>query len=180
MIKELQMLSRFARLFLMSTSIAPIGFTYGWVAAVEGEYQTAAIFVGVCIFLVFATLLFIRYAASKLASEKFKPTSIETADSENIAFMLLYLLPLFENGFTNLNWEMTIPAVLIFSAVIWTGYGYHFNPLLGLLGWHFYKVGTEEGVTYILISKKEIRAAHQELEVGQLTEFIVLDKGEDD
>lgn len=172
------MLSRLARLFLMFTSIAPIGFTYAWVAAAEKEYLTAIVIVGGCGVLVWAAVRFIKYAAKKLSSEKFKPTSIEAADSENIAFMLLYLLPLFENGFSGLNWTMTVPALLIFSAVIWTGYGYHFNPLLGLLGWHFYKVGTNEGVTYLLLSKKEIRAAYQEIYVGQLTEFIVLDKGE--
>jgi hypothetical protein len=174
------MLSGIARLFLMVSSIAPIGLTYAWVAGAEEEYQTAGIIIGTCSVLVIGTVLFIRHAKKTLASVEFTPTSIEVADSENIAFMLLYLLPLFENGFNGLNWTMTIPAILIFSLVIWTGYGYHFNPLLGLLGWHFYKVGTYEGVTYVLISRKELRAAHQIMEVGQLTEFIVLDKGEDD
>ena len=170
------MLSRLARLFLMFTSIAPIGFTYAWSAGAEGKYLAAGIVVSIVMILLVCTVVFIRYASKQLSSERFKPISIETADSENIAFMLLYLLPLFENGFTDLNWIMTVPAMLIFSAVIWTGYGYHFNPLLGLLGWHFYKVGTDEGVTYILISRKEIRAAHREMNVCQLTEFIVLDK----
>jgi len=171
------MLSRPARLLLMFTSIAPVGFTYAWAATAEGKYQAAGIVAGACVLCVIFTACFIRYASKNLASLKFKPTSIEAADSENIAFMLLYLLPLFENGFTNLAWEMTVPAVLIFAVVIWTGYGYHFNPLLGLLGWHFYKVGTDEGVTYILISRKELRTAHKDMNVGQLTEFIVLDKG---
>lgn len=174
------MISSFARLFLMVTSIAPIGFTYACVAFYEEEYWTTAGILAVCAILLFCTVRFIKWARKNLSSESFKPTSIETADSENIAFMLLYLLPLFENGFNGLNWPMTIPAVIIFSAVIWTGYGYHFNPLLGLLGWHFYKVGTEEGVTYILLSKKEIRSAFKTMQVGQLTEFILIDMGETD
>ena len=65
--------------------------------------------------------------------------------------------------------------MIVFVLVVSTGYGYHFNPLLGLLGWHFYKVGTEEGVTYVLITKKELRSAKQCLTVGQLTEYIVID-----
>lgn len=172
------MLSRPARFFLMVSAIAPIGFTYAFVATVDKKFIPATIVAITCVLLVLATLIFIRYARNRLSSEKFTPTSIETADSENIAFMLLYLLPLFENGFGQLNWVMTLPAIIIFGAVIWTGYGYHFNPLLGLMGWHFYKVGTAEGVTYILITKKELRSANQELEVGQLTEFIIIDKGE--
>jgi len=170
------MLSRSARFFLMISAIAPIGFTYSFVAIIEGKYLTAEIVLGACIIVTLLTLRFISYATKTLASQVFTPTSIETADSENIAFMLLYLIPLFENGINSFNWSMTIPAIFVFSAVIWTGYGYHFNPLLGFLGWHFYKVGTKEGVTYILISKKEIRAAHKIIQVAQLTEFIVLDK----
>jgi hypothetical protein len=45
------------------------------------------------------------------------------------------------------------------------------------MGWHFYKVGTKEGVTYVLITKKHLRNATETIEVGQLTEYIVLDLG---
>ncbi|RWT04598.1 hypothetical protein [Aeromonas caviae] len=55
---------------------------------------------------------------------------------------------------------------------------YHFNPLLGLMGWHFYKVSTPEGVTYVLVTKKELRRAQEGLTVVQLTEYIVLDIGD--
>jgi hypothetical protein len=107
----------------------------------------------------------------------FATTTVEAADRENIAFLLLYLLPLFTTDFATLNWDVWIPAVLIFGAVVATGYSYHFNPLLGLMGWHFYKVGTREGVTYVLITKKQLRDAPGALEVGQLTEYIVMDVG---
>ena len=43
--------------------------------------------------------------------------------------------------------------------------------------WHFYKVGTPKGVTYVLITKKELRHASQLLTVAQLTEYIVIDLG---
>lgn len=171
------MLSYAARLFLMLTAVTPVGFTYACIALLEKEYLCGLIIISVCIAMVLMTIKFIQYAKVKLSSCTFKPVSIETADSENIAFMLLYLLPLFENGFSDLNWPMTIPAVLLFAAVIWTGYGYHFNPLLGFLGWHFYKVSTEEGVTYILLTKEELRTAKKTMNVGQLTEYIVIDKG---
>ena len=56
-----------------------------------------------------------------------------------------------------------------------TGYNYHFNPLLGLLKWHFYKVQSNEGVTYVLITKKQLRTAANAVTVGQLTEYILID-----
>jgi hypothetical protein len=44
--------------------------------------------------------------------------------------------------------------------------------------WHFYKVGTKEGISYVLITKKQLRNATATIEVGQLTEYIVIDLGE--
>jgi hypothetical protein len=89
--------------------------------------------------------------------------------------MLVYLLPLFTSDFNSLNWVVWIPAILIIGLLVGTGYSYHFNPILGLLGWHFYRVSTPEGVTYVLLTKKELRAARENLKVGQLTEYIVVD-----
>jgi len=95
-----------------------------------------------------------------------------------MGFLLIYLLPLFTAEFTTLNWQIWAPAIAIFAAVVATGYSYHFNPLLGLLGWHFYRVGTEQGVTFVLITRKHLRNAQETLKVGQLTEYIVIDLGD--
>jgi hypothetical protein len=120
----------------------------------------------------------LSYSKKHLERIPFSTITAEAADRENIGFLLLYLLPLFTSSFSALNWQVWIPAIAIFAAVVGTGYSYHFNPLLGLMGWHFYKVGTKEGVTYVLITKKHLRNATTTIEVGQLTEYIVLDLGE--
>ena len=49
--------------------------------------------------------------------------------------------------------------------------------MLGLMGWHFYKVESAEHVTFILITKKHLRTAATQIKVGQLTEYILLDLG---
>ena len=69
-----------------------------------------------------------------LERSKFNITSVEAADRENMGFLLLYLLPLFISSFETLNWDFWIPAIITFGAVVATGYSYHFNPLLGLMG----------------------------------------------
>jgi hypothetical protein len=171
------MLSKFAKLLLTSTAIAPVLLTYAWVALMAGEARLGTILLAGCIGLTAACLGLLRYAKDNLERMNFAATTVEAADRENIAFLLLYLLPLFTTDFATLNWDVWIPAVLIFGAVVATGYSYHFNPLLGLMGWHFYKVGTKEGVTYVLITKKQLRNATGALEVGQLTEYIVMDVG---
>ncbi len=169
------MLSRFAKLMLTGTSLAPIALVYAWVLYSDGQTKVALSLVGVAIALVVLMVALLRYCRKHLERSKFKVTSIEAADREYITFILLYLSPLFTAQFGDLNWHVLVPTLIVFVLVISTGYGYHFNPLLGLLGWHFYKVGTDEGVTYVLITKKELRSAKQCLTVGQLTEYIVID-----
>lgn len=169
------MLSRIAKLLLTSTAIAPVALAYAWVAYVDGKMALMWMLLAGCGIL-FATMHgLLAYCRKNLEKSTFKVTTIEAADRENIAFLLLYILPLFGTQFSNLNWQILVPTIVIFAAVVSTGYGYHFNPLLGLSGWHFYKVGTDEGVTYVLITKKQLRSAKQCLTVGQLTEYIVID-----
>ena len=169
------MLSRFAKLLLTSTAIAPVLLTYSWVAYQAGLAEKALLFFVVCLALIGVCIWMLRYAKMQLEKVKFSATTIEASDRENMAFLLLYLLPLFTAQFAELNWHVWVPAIIIFGAVVATGYSYHFNPLLGLMGWHFYKVGTKEGITYVLITKKQLRNASEEIEVGQLTEYIVID-----
>jgi hypothetical protein len=94
-----------------------------------------------------------------------------------VGFMLLYLLPLFTDKVNTLNWSLWIPTILVFAVITATGYSYHFNPLLGMMGWHFYKVSSTEGVTYVLLTKRQLRSAAEPLSVGQLTEYVLLDLG---
>lgn len=169
------MLSRLAKLMLTGTSLAPIALVYAWVLYSSGQTKFALVLVGIAIALVALMVALLRYCRTHLERSKFKVTSIEAADREYITFILLYLSPLFTAQLGDLNWNILVPTMIVFVLVISTGYGYHFNPLLGLLGWHFYKVGTEEGVAYVLITKKELRTAKQCLTVGQLTEYIVID-----
>lgn len=169
------MLSALAKLMLTGTALAPVALVYAWVLYSDDKAKAALGLIALAAALVATMAGLLWYCRSHLERSKFKVTSIEAADREYITFILLYLSPLFTSEFGELNWHILVPTMIVFVIVISTGYGYHFNPLLGLMGWHFYKVGTEEGVTYVLITKKELRSAKQCLTVGQLTEYIVID-----
>lgn len=171
------MLSGFARLLLTGTAMAPVGLTYAWVAYMQGQTAIALSLLGVCALLLLICVLLLRLAKRNLATSDFKPSLIEAADHQNAAFLLLYVMPLFTDRIEALEWQFWIPVVIIFSVITATGYNYHSNPLLGLLGWHFYKVESPEGVTFVLITKKHLRSAANNLQVGQLTEYILLDMG---
>ena len=44
-----------------------------------------------------------------------------------------------------------------------------------IMGWHFYKVGTKEGVTYLLITKKLLCNNKEPIIIGTLTEYVLID-----
>lgn len=169
------MLSVVARLMLTATSIAPVSLTYAWVSYYQGQTRIALIALSTAGVLLVLCLLLLRHVRRNTEALRFETDTIEPADAENLGFMLLYLFPLFTDRIEALNWELWIPLLIIFSVVIGTGYGYHFNPLLGLLRWHFYKVTSKTGVTYVMITRKHLRTAQGVHRVGQLTEYILID-----
>ena len=173
------MLSWVAKLLLTSTAIAPVLLIYSWVAFWASDSTLAGLLLLVCVILIGVCVGMLRYAKTQPEKINFSVTSVEAADRENMVFLLLYLLPLFSAEFDKLNWQVWVPAIVIFGAVVATGYSYHFNPLLGLMGWHFYKVGTKEGIIYVLITRKQLRNANETIKVVQLTEYIVMDIGGD-
>ena len=144
------MLSGIAKVILTASAIAPVGFTYSFVAFTQGEPLIGSLALILSIAAVLICLIVVRYARDTIEATTFRPTSIEASDRETVGLMLLYLLPLFTDKVNTLNWALWVPTLLVFAMVTATGYSYHFNPLLGVLGWHFYKVSSEEGVTYVL------------------------------
>ncbi len=171
------MLSRIAKFALTITAIAPVLLTYSGVAFLKGEGVSAMWLLGGFLILVFICLWLLRYVKNNVESSSFQAVSVEIADGENIAFLMLYLFPLLTGRTVILDWQVWLPTILIFGTAVAVSYSYHFNPLLGLFGWHFYKASTEEGVTYVIISKKQFCNINQAIEVGQLTEYIVVDLG---
>ena len=162
-------------LVLTGTSIAPVLFVYAIVAAFEGEYLPSGIIVSVGAFLIALGVVLLVYVKGHLERLDLSFSTVEVVDRESVGLLVLYLLPLLRTSFSDLDFLVLIPAVAIFLALGLTGYSYHFNPVLNLFKWHFYKVGTPEGVTYLLITRKHLRSAIDTIKVGQLTAYTVID-----
>ena len=160
---------------LTGMSIVPVLFVYAIMGLLEGCYLVALI-IGLVGFLAFALgMLLLRYAKVRLEKHDFDFTSAEVADRESIGLLVLYVLPLLRVPFPDIGITILIPTAVIFMALVLTGHSYHFNPLLNLFGWHFYKMGTPEGVTYILITKKTITDATKGVTTTRLTTHTLLD-----
>jgi len=169
------MLGFFARLLFTTTAIAPVGLVYAYALWVDDKRSLAVIVLATALALVAAALLFLAGVFRNIGKSKVKLVSAETADQENVAFLLLYVSPLFTAEVTSLNFSIVVPVVILFTIVVMSGNNYHFNPLLNIFGWHFYKVNTPDQVARVLITKRSIRNVVGDVTVVQLSDYVIME-----
>jgi hypothetical protein len=66
-------------------------------------------------------------------------------------------------------------VLVLFTFVAFTTHIYHFNPIFGLFGYHFFEVTTKNGISYVLMSKRQIRNLNQVTEVILVSDYILID-----
>lgn len=169
------MINKFSSFLLTGASIAPVIAVYAIMFGAGGNYFVATILFAASIALTYFGLVTLRRAKAKVEDlGKLLFKSVENADNFSLGIILIYLVPLLSTSISEMAWLTVIPAVVMFVALSISGQGFHFNPLLNILGWHFYKISTQEGVTFLLITKKSIRQTAR-LNVGRLTEYTLID-----
>lgn len=171
------MLGSVAKVLLVSTAFAPVLLTLAFVRYVQGEIDTrTAVYAGLALALMSTCVLVLLVAKRALQVIPFSVDSIRTADKEIVAFVLSYLLPLAKLAPTAVDWRVNFFVLSLLIVIVLTTHSYHFNPLLGLLGYHFYEVSTTDKVAFILITRKDMRNKAQITSVVQLTDYIVMEK----
>ena len=171
------MLGSVAKVLLVSTAFAPVLLTLAFVRYVQGQVDTRTIvYIALAAALTIACILVLEAAQRGLQVIPFSIDSIRTADKEIVAFVLSYLLPLAKLAPTAVDWRVNLFVLGLLIVIVLTTHSYHFNPLLGLLGYHFYEVSTADKVAFILITKQDMRNKAQISMVVQLTDHIVLEK----
>lgn len=174
-------LTLFARFCLTATAIAPVGLIYAVVSLLQMQLKLTILFFAITIASVIVCVIILGKIKDKdgqkpnsSASERYRLTSIEPADRENTAIIFLYLMPLFTREVVDLNLEIVIPTLAVFILIGMSSHIYFFNPLLLILGWHFYRINTPENVTRILISKKTINSCDSTIICIQLSDYTLL------
>lgn len=169
------MLNWFGRYIFAATAVAPIALAYSWAAFLQSRYMVAVALLVAAPLLVLLCHLQITNAIKTFERATITPKAAESTDRESVALIVLYLIPLFTYKFTDLQWNVIIPCMALLAAIFSTGYNFYFSPLLGLLKWHSYKITDQAGITYVIITKRELRSALKQFEVVQLTEYLLLD-----
>ncbi len=174
------MLNKFAKLLLVATSLSPV---LGAVAVNQyaldkppGEWLPWLV---AGLLLVAICWLLLRYAAKNGQKHKFKIGQFENNDKEVLSFLLAYLLPFIssENMAFEGRWMTGAYILAIIFLVVAHSGALHFNPVMGLLGYHFYGVKNGDGVSQLLISKYELRRTGIEVDTVRLGYNIYLHVG---
>ncbi len=171
------MLNTFGKTVLSITGFAPIAVVYAAAAAIGEKWCWMIGLITFAGALVALCMILIQYAKCKMEEVPFKASKVETIDHENQTTIFFYLVPLITIGIENINWYVVILVLVVLIFVFMKGYSRNVNLLLYIFGWHFYKTVTTDGVSFVLITKRQIRNPTCELIVGELTEYVVLDLG---
>jgi hypothetical protein len=170
------LLSRLTKALLVLTAFAPVLITYAFVLWRKGQiWPWGVTWIVVSGALTTICLLVLVEARRSLQKIACNIEEIRTADKEIVAFVLTYLAPLASIGQDSLDPWIVAFVAAFFLAVVWTSHAYHFNPLLSLIGFHFYEITDSSRVSYVLITRRNLRQAKHTATVVQLSEYILLE-----
>ena len=173
------MLSKLTKVLLVSTSFSPVFLTL-WFAEFSKawELKEGWFYLAIAILLSILCFTIMKIARKKLESIPVKITAISTSDKETVGFIIVYLLPLINQTPVQVNLYLLFFILLIFFISLFTTNSYHFNPVLGMFGYHFYEVTIEGGITYVLVTKKNLTNTKKVNNVVQISEYMILEVGE--
>lgn len=165
------MFNKPTKLALVSTALAPICLTL-WFVEISNAWQPALPWsgniavhwqVGIGYLLAALTLSAMCFGLVQLSASRYgieslpvQIKSVKTADNEIVGFLLVYLLPLINQSQGTISLPVQVFVAVIFFLIVYNSHAYHFNPLLGLFGYHFFEVTIEGDITYVLITRKNI------------------------
>jgi hypothetical protein len=166
------MLRFLPKLLLVATAFAPVMITFAIVFWFEQAHALALGLLCGAALAVVACVTVIKTAASQLAKNPVVIKTIKPADKEIVGFVLAYLLPLARGS--EFDGVPMFVVLGVFFLVVMTSNAYHTNPLLGLIGYHFYEV-TIEDVGYTLLSRRNLHNTKVIKMVVSLTDYMLLD-----
>ena len=167
----------FQRYLYIFSSISPIGIMF----SVVWFFQKKTIIVPIICVLLFIIidilfLLSFYYARKSLASINANVTEVSSADLLIVGYCISYLVPL--GSVVVDEWNIIVCGILgvMISLVIVLINDATPNPLLFFLKYHFYKIKTENGLEYTLLSKRKIRNKESVKVVGRWFEYLLIEK----
>ena len=163
-----------AHMILALSATGPTAVSYAIAAAAVGQADAAIIALGIATVLAMAASRLLNYGTRNLQRHQIVTDGTETADDDIWRLFLLYLLSVLSmpRGAEAAAAISVIGMLVVAVAMVRTGAGYHFNPLLVMTGWHFYKINPAGSVDAILVTKRRLYRRSEPLTIGKVSETL--------
>lgn len=146
------MLSRFAHVLLVATSLAPVALIFG-ISRLRTDSVTSGAFIGAALGLCLTCHMVLWFVATRGEVEQITIVKSKSVDREALAFLVTYALPLVVPVDRQENILALVAFVAVVFLVLFQLQLVHVNPLLALFRYHFFEVNPPTGETAILITK---------------------------
>ncbi len=175
--------SKLVKFSLTFTALAPIFVVYAIRSFSIGYENFFSYGIWYLIVGLISTCLCIKYInwfkSRPQGSTNIKITSVSGTDNPVLGFFLAYMLPILDQDITTTQSPiLAISLFIFFCWIVWSTHLFHFNPVLGFMGYNFYAVANTKNVTHILITKRVLKNLDFDGEVVQLDNFIYMDISE--
>lgn len=175
------MLNWLAKFLLVASSLAPALGAVAVINSGSSEWVNWAVPLGAAVALVVCCWGMLAYAATNAERYRVEIAEFERTDQEVLAFLLAYLLPFIsaEGAAFTKHWLVGGYILAMIMLVVAHVGAFHFNPVMWLLGYHFYAVKDRNGISQVLISREKFRRAGERVETVRLAHNIYLQTGSD-
>lgn len=171
-------MNSFGKISFVLTSFSPVLLTL-WFSQFSDKWcwQDGLIFLILAFGLAMFCLLIIHLIKKQGGPLPVKIKTVATSDKEVMAFLIIYLVPLINKSALDIKVPVLVFILLIMFISVLTTNTYHFNPVLGIFGYHFYEITTDDEIKYILITRKDLKNTKAVNSVKQISEYMLLDIG---
>lgn len=136
-----------------------------------------------CLLLIILNFLLLKFATTQLQLFDISISNFENTDKNcmgiitQIVLSIIFpvLLP-FASNQLNIDLTLIIVIAIVLCLFCFFAFGFTYNPILLLFGWHFYSLDLPEGGKYILLSKKKLLNIQEKITVSNITDYVLIAK----
>jgi hypothetical protein len=151
-------------------------FSVAWLVS-QSTSTIPIVFISLAALLIVLAFFIFRAMKTKLAVMSIRTKKVTQNDKMIIQYAFSYLLPFASIIWDKINPFITLGVSMVIFLILLRASNPTANPLLFLIGYHFYEVEGENGIgNYLVMSKKDLRNKDELTTVSRVTEYLLLDR----
>ena len=153
-------LSNILKLVFYLTSFAPVGLAFSFVMYQQQNISCALKSLALSTIFIIVGYLIFFFGKAKCISYTLKVDSLQDESKALFVYVVTYILPLVTLVFKdlNINNAMLFAFIALIMAIVYFTNMRFVNPLLFILGYKFYLISIEQGISSLLVSRAKYRS----------------------